>query len=231
MSKSSACPIPVNHPYIAPGGADSRAPCPGLNTLANHGFLPHDGKEISVWQLMKGLRQCYNISIPYCIVLGVGAILYCGHWPGKLNLHEIAKPNKICHDASLFHEDPSTGNVMVVQRDQITALFNDSSDGVGLSLEDFARARIRREAHIPGRFISDKTLRTFAYGESVFAHAIFGGHIVSGRAPIAHLKPFFEENRLPDDWVRPTFSLGLINCAYGIKTIGNMIASMEGKGK
>ena len=25
------------HPYIAPGPGDQRGPCPGLNTLANHG--------------------------------------------------------------------------------------------------------------------------------------------------------------------------------------------------
>lgn len=27
----------ANHPYIAPGATDLRGPCPGLNTLANHG--------------------------------------------------------------------------------------------------------------------------------------------------------------------------------------------------
>lgn len=28
------------HPYIKPGPTDLRGPCPGLNTLANHGYLP-----------------------------------------------------------------------------------------------------------------------------------------------------------------------------------------------
>lgn len=27
------------HPYRAPGRNDSRAPCPALNTMANHGYL------------------------------------------------------------------------------------------------------------------------------------------------------------------------------------------------
>jgi hypothetical protein len=31
------------HQYIAPGQGDIRAPCPGLNAAANHGFLPHNG--------------------------------------------------------------------------------------------------------------------------------------------------------------------------------------------
>ena len=32
--------------YEAPGPNDSRSPCPALNTLANHGYLPRDGKNI-----------------------------------------------------------------------------------------------------------------------------------------------------------------------------------------
>ena len=31
------------YPYMAPKATDSRGPCPGLNTLANHGYLPRDG--------------------------------------------------------------------------------------------------------------------------------------------------------------------------------------------
>lgn len=29
--------------FIAPGTNDSRGPCPGLNLLANHGYLPRNG--------------------------------------------------------------------------------------------------------------------------------------------------------------------------------------------
>ncbi|TFK23902.1 aromatic peroxygenase precursor [Coprinopsis marcescibilis] len=32
-----------DHPFRAPGPNDQRGPCPGLNTLANHGYLPRDG--------------------------------------------------------------------------------------------------------------------------------------------------------------------------------------------
>lgn len=31
------------HAYVRPGPGDIRGPCPGLNTAANHGFLPRDG--------------------------------------------------------------------------------------------------------------------------------------------------------------------------------------------
>lgn len=29
--------------WVAPGVGDQRGPCPGLNALANHGYLPHSG--------------------------------------------------------------------------------------------------------------------------------------------------------------------------------------------
>ena len=32
--------------YQPPGPDDSRSPCPALNALANHGYLPRDGKNI-----------------------------------------------------------------------------------------------------------------------------------------------------------------------------------------
>ncbi|KAJ6620976.1 Chloroperoxidase [Mycena sp. CBHHK59/15] len=31
------------HAYVAPGPGDERGPCPGLNSLANHNFIPHNG--------------------------------------------------------------------------------------------------------------------------------------------------------------------------------------------
>jgi hypothetical protein len=31
------------HAWKAPGKTDQRGPCPGLNALANHGYIPHNG--------------------------------------------------------------------------------------------------------------------------------------------------------------------------------------------
>ncbi|KAJ7595404.1 hypothetical protein C8J56DRAFT_1159892 [Mycena floridula] len=33
----------ADHPYIAPGPNDQRGPCPAMNTLANHGYIPRNG--------------------------------------------------------------------------------------------------------------------------------------------------------------------------------------------
>lgn len=42
-----------------------RSPCPGLNTLANHGFIHHDGRNMTIPHLLTGLAQgmvCTTIS-------------------------------------------------------------------------------------------------------------------------------------------------------------------------
>ena len=31
------------HAFVPPSASDLRGPCPGLNALANHNYLPHDG--------------------------------------------------------------------------------------------------------------------------------------------------------------------------------------------
>ena len=31
------------HAFVPPSATDLRGPCPGLNALANHNYLPHDG--------------------------------------------------------------------------------------------------------------------------------------------------------------------------------------------
>lgn len=53
-SKSSA--DESNHQYQAPRPNDSRSPCPALNALANHGYLPRDGKNIPPNVLQRALQ-------------------------------------------------------------------------------------------------------------------------------------------------------------------------------
>jgi Peroxidase, family 2 len=31
------------HAFVVPSGSDQRGPCPGLNAMANHNYLPHNG--------------------------------------------------------------------------------------------------------------------------------------------------------------------------------------------
>jgi len=42
-SPSQRIDVSGEHAFVAPGPNDQRGPCPGLNAMANHGYLPHNG--------------------------------------------------------------------------------------------------------------------------------------------------------------------------------------------
>ncbi|KAF9028895.1 Cloroperoxidase [Hymenopellis radicata] len=55
-------PVPdADHPFIAPGPDDMRGPCPGLNTLANHGFISRNGIT-SFEEIIIAAQEAYNID-------------------------------------------------------------------------------------------------------------------------------------------------------------------------
>jgi len=62
------------HPYQAPGPNDERGPCPGLNTLANHGYLPRNG--IAHWQdIIEGTKDGFNMAYDLGTILAVYGVL------------------------------------------------------------------------------------------------------------------------------------------------------------
>lgn len=43
IDASEPIDITGNHAFKAPGNSDQRGPCPGLNALANHGYIARNG--------------------------------------------------------------------------------------------------------------------------------------------------------------------------------------------
>lgn len=50
--------------YSPPKPGDTRSPCPAINALANHGYLPRDGRNVHAPEVLNGMHQ-----------LGLGAFL------------------------------------------------------------------------------------------------------------------------------------------------------------
>lgn len=63
--------------YQAPGPNDSRGPCPGLNLLANHGYLPRDG-HVTLGQVLDATARGFNMGADLATLLGVFAVLTDG---------------------------------------------------------------------------------------------------------------------------------------------------------
>lgn len=50
----------ADHPFKEPGPTDQRGPCPGLNTLANHGYIPRTGIA-TVGDIISGTQKLFNM--------------------------------------------------------------------------------------------------------------------------------------------------------------------------
>jgi hypothetical protein len=75
-----------------------RSPCPALNTLANHGHLPRDGRNLTPHMLREAVKKHFNVDQALVDLQTSGL-------PGRLTLADLSKHNLIEHDASLVHAD------------------------------------------------------------------------------------------------------------------------------
>ncbi|KAL4757798.1 peroxidase family protein [Aspergillus foveolatus] len=92
--------------WIAPGPDDSRGPCPGLNTLANHGYLPRNGKEITLDILKEGMLEGFNIEHGDAVLLFFQAIRTSPiPFSDRFDLADIGRHGILEHDISLSRSD------------------------------------------------------------------------------------------------------------------------------
>lgn len=71
--KSNLRPEP-GYKFIAPGAGDSRGPCPGLNLLANYGYLPRNGY-VNFGQVLDATSRGFNMGTDLATVLAAFAVL------------------------------------------------------------------------------------------------------------------------------------------------------------
>ncbi|EPQ59848.1 Cloroperoxidase, partial [Gloeophyllum trabeum ATCC 11539] len=163
-----------DHPYIPRGATDSRAPCPALNTLANHGYLPRNGRKISQWDLIRALQQGYNCSLPLAIFLTWGGYLLLAQF-GHISLDDLRRHEYIEHKASLVHGDAVDDEEYApnaVVPELIEEFMRDADDSK-FDARAIARARVRREATYTTPM--DALHAELARGEVALVLGIFGG--------------------------------------------------------
>lgn len=69
--------VSANHPFQAPGPTDQRGPCPGLNTLANHGYIPRSGIA-TIGQINAATAEVFNMGADLSTLLTVGGVVTGG---------------------------------------------------------------------------------------------------------------------------------------------------------
>ncbi|KAL5485471.1 hypothetical protein ACEPAI_8113 [Sanghuangporus weigelae] len=206
------------HEFREPGPNDYRSPCPALNAMANHGYIPRDGKNLTGTNLTRGLMECYNLSWPLAAFLAWGGVLLLGQ-VGALSLHDLARHDRIEHDASLTHPDAVRGEEFAPVRSDagLFGAFLDDARGGRIGVRELARARVRRESE--GGAGMTSVQQEIARGEVALVIQIFGGD--ARAVPVETIKTWWGEERLPEEgWKKPatrTTLLGTISWAARIR--------------
>ncbi|KAF7360780.1 putative Cloroperoxidase [Mycena venus] len=197
---------PDPHAFIAATPTDLRAPCPGLNTLANHGYLPRNGRNITVPMIIQASLDGFNAGVDAIQPFAKFGLLSSAA-PDTLNLNELVEHGLIEHDASLSRLDAALGDSLHFNEGQFSTLAN-SNPGVnyynttsaGHVQRDLLAQSIRlnvNQTNTPKEF----KIRT---RESAFYLSVLGDPL-TGIAPKNFVQIFFREERLPiaEGWKKP----------------------------
>jgi hypothetical protein len=132
-------------PWKAAGEGDSRGPCPMLNTLANHGYLPHSGRNITVKNIGDAIHEATNWSTDFGVVPATSAFAALGGLD-VINLEMlINRTIGIERPASLARADDS--NKVLPAR--VQGVMDDSADPKYITTASLGRSRHRLETVSP----------------------------------------------------------------------------------
>lgn len=209
--------------WAPPGPGDVRGPCPALNTLANHGYLPRNGMNITRSNLTSALESVYSLSTVLANTLAVSAITEDGS-DGEISLNQLDTHNTIEHDASMSRLDFYFGDNHDLNQGLFQSLMNCSSDGVVITEDDIAAYQSQRQQNSQSTnptFTFGLAQQTFASGEAALLLAIMGESDGSSyNVSLATVKVFFGSEQLPEGW-NPPSTVGTIE----ITSLANTIKS------
>jgi hypothetical protein len=222
-----------DHSFKAPASGDVRAPCPFLNMLANHGYLPRDGKGITEEVLSTNIKDVLGTSTIFAAGLAKAAMMIFKGPDGKLNLDALLKfitEGGLEHYASQSRpdrkspavNDPNQAIPDPARVENNLKIMGKSKDTDVITLEDLAKLRqalnAASEKAIPALATNSSLMWTkqkfIAAAEACFLFGVAGGK--EGKGPtVAHYRSIMAESKLPADFVKSGawFGWGFTNFA------------------
>ncbi|TID07393.1 putative sterigmatocystin biosynthesis peroxidase stcC [Colletotrichum higginsianum] len=184
--------------WTPPSAGDLRAPCPGLNTLANHGFIPHDGRNITSEIVQKGFKDAMNIDEALSAAAFKPA-LELNPGASFINLDMLHKHNFIEHDGSLSRRDMYFDPSNRFDKETFDAFIGYFGGATTINITTIANARARHAlemSRVNPNFTLPESAIPAATGECAFLLTIFGtpGTPVANRS---YVEFFFRNERLP----------------------------------
>jgi hypothetical protein len=164
--------------------------------------------------------------MPLAFSFSVAGILLCGNGR-SFDLEQLSKHNILEHDGSLSRQDysnipsysPAAADPFLVEQ-----LFDQSADKLYLTLEDFASARVLRDAAILGPSLGFFHAE-LARGEVSMILQVFGGD--TGRVANDILRPWLVDGQLSDGWKRPDKVVGTLRTILLSRRLAAAISDLK----
>jgi len=217
------------HPYMPLRPGDIRGPCPGLNTLASHGYLPRNGI-VTPTQIINAVQDGFGMDVETAILLTYSTMLVDGNVVtnlmsiggkspltgpdppkpaivGGLNTHAVFEGDaSLTRQDFFFGDNHSFNSTLFAQLADFSNKFGGGFYNLTVASE-IRFQRIQQGIATNPQFSLLSPRFTTAYGESAFILVFF----VDGRKADAKLSMkdalgFFRDSRMPDDFHRTDLS-------------------------
>ncbi|THV83693.1 Cloroperoxidase [Aureobasidium pullulans] len=232
------------HAWHPAGINDLRGPCPMMNTLANHGFIPHNGGNITKQNAVKGLADGLNFDAALASLMWDQAIIanpepnatfftLCATTSSlpkpKMNTDEdgsehLNQHNVLEHDASLSRMDAYYGNNHIFNPEAFatsTRYWTDETLTANMLANSKLARMIESRAFNPNYTFTANN-EQFSLGE-VAAPFIAFGNTTSVTVPRDLVLYFFKHERLPHElgWSKKNETMTLEDILNVVSSIRN----------
>ncbi|KAL2862612.1 peroxidase family protein [Aspergillus lucknowensis] len=199
------------HEWRPAGPNDSRSPCPGLNVMANHGYLPRSGRDIDLATFRNAIAGAYNYapkSLDFAFQKAIDLKLSTTGNASTIHLSDLNVHDAIEFDGSLSRSDYNLGDNHSFDPEvwggvaESLGLYDaapDNEDDLYVTIEVAAKARAKRVAEamaLNPRFNASENQMMGSPGTTALYLTTMWDYD-AGAAPKAWVRAFFEEERLP----------------------------------
>ncbi|CAG8974938.1 hypothetical protein HYALB_00007615 [Hymenoscyphus albidus] len=195
-------PSPADYPYIKPGDLDNRSACPGLNILANHGYINRNGTHITKESAIEAQILAFNFDRETAAGPIDAVLKYSTTSTPDIsfNILDTSRP-PLDQNGKLTRTDRFFGDPVPFNRTIWDSVIDSlPAEDNAFTWKEMADAgalrRIRAKAVNPEYEMFETHLNaTFAQMTGLIA--VFGGSVENGKARIDWLNASIVEERLP----------------------------------
>jgi hypothetical protein len=244
----------VRDEWHAPLATDCRSPCPGLNMLANHGLLPHNGKGITAAMLYDNFTKVFGMGFLFAkffsssaskkfIDPATGTFDLCALQTSLHSSDQASHQTGVEHYGSMSRLDrpgqdfskATNPTQRSPTQSQVDMLLSASTDGKMITFDDYVKARRtiwdRTYAAKPWAKGApmDTTEHMIAAAEGCLMMGLLAGDSNAGKLQISktYVQSILVNEKFPDGWKRSTRTFGSVQFLMCLAAQGFSWAATE----